>query len=414
MMNPDTQMAPTSLSERYVSLDILRGFAILGILIMNIQSYSMIEAAYINPAAYGDLTGLNKWIWILSHVLAEQKFLSIFSILFGAGIVLFTERIESRGRSARSLHYRRTLWLLVIGLAHAYLLWHGDILVSYALCALVVYPFRKASPKTVVIVGLVLFSISSFIYIMGGLSMTNWSPEMIEGLMMSWKPGPEKVAEELAAYGGSWLHQMTHRVPSSLNFQTFIFLIWTGWRAGGLMLLGMALYKWGVLTARRTRRFYLFLTSIGLGIGWPIVIVGVVSNFKAGWSLEYSMFLGSQYNYWGSLLVAMGYIGLVMMISKSMEQKKILHPIAAVGRMALTQYLLQTLICTFLFYGHGVGLFGRAERQSQILIVFAIWTVQLILSPIWLRHFRFGPAEWLWRSLTYLKRQPLRYSGTRG
>jgi uncharacterized protein len=407
-------MAPTAPSERYASLDILRGFAILGILIMNIQSYSMIEAAYINPAAYGDLTGLNKWIWILSHVLVEQKFLSIFSILFGAGIVLFTERIESRGRSARSLHYRRTLWLLVIGLAHAYLLWHGDILVSYALCALAVYQFRKASPKTLVIVGLILFSISSCIYIMGGLSMANWSPEMIEGLMASWKPGPEKVAEELAVYGGSWLHQMSHRFPSSFNFQTFIFLIWTGWRAGGLMLLGMALYKWGVLTAHRTRRFYLWFTGIGLGIGWPIVILGVVFNFKAGWSLEYSMFLGSQFNYWGSLLVAMGYIGLVMMISKSMEQKKIIRPVAAVGRMALTQYLLQTLICTFLFYGHGLGLFGRVERQYQILIVFAIWGVQLILSPIWLRHFRFGPVEWLWRSLTYLKRQPMRYSGTQG
>ncbi len=413
-MNPDTQMAPTSLSERYVSLDILRGFAILGILIMNIQSYSMIEAAYINPMAYGDLTGFNKWIWILSHVLAEQKFLSIFSILFGAGIVLFTDRIESRGRSARGLHYRRTLWLLVIGLAHAYLLWHGDILVSYGLCALVVYPFRKASPRTLIIVGLILFSISSFIYIMGGLSMSNWPPDAIEGTMASWKPGPEQVAEELAAYGGSWLQQMNHRVPSSLNFQTFIFLIWTGWRAGGLMLLGMALYKWGVLTAQRTNRFNLFLTCIGLGIGWPIVIVGVVSNFKAGWSLEYSMFLGSQFNYWGSLLVAMGYIGLVMMISKSMERKKAIHPLAAVGRMALTQYLLQTLICTFLFYGNGLGLFGRVERQHQILIVFVIWTVQLILSQIWLRHFRFGPAEWLWRSLTYLKFQPMRYSQTQG
>jgi uncharacterized protein len=145
---------PIRPSQRIVALDALRGFAILGILIMNIQSFAMIEAAYFNPTAYGDLTGLNKWVWILSHMLADQKFMTIFSMLFGAGIILFTTRAEAKGRSALKLHYRRTFWLLVIGLLHAYLLWTGDILVPYALCALVVVLFRKWSPTMLAIVGL--------------------------------------------------------------------------------------------------------------------------------------------------------------------------------------------------------------------------------------------------------------------
>ncbi len=131
-MENNYKVSPVSPTKRIKSLDALRGFAILGILIMNIQSYSMIMAAYTNPTAYGDLTGINKWVLILSHTIAEQKFLSIFSILFGAGIILFTRKAEAKGKKATGLHYRRTFWLLIIGLMHAYLVWYGDILVTYA------------------------------------------------------------------------------------------------------------------------------------------------------------------------------------------------------------------------------------------------------------------------------------------
>ena len=124
--------------------------------------------------------------------------------------------------------------------------------------------------------------------------------------------------------------------------------------------------------------------------------------------MQYSMFWGSQFNYWGSLFVALGYIGLIMLISKHIIQRKLNTPLQAVGRMAFTNYLLQTLICTLIFYGHGLGLFGKIERITQILIVFGIWAVQLIISPLWLRHFQYGPVEWIWRSLTYWKLQPLR------
>lgn len=410
-MAKETKPAPIIPGERYPSLDILRGFAVLGILLMNIQSFSMIEAAYINPAAYGDLTGINKWTWIFSHVLADQKFLSLFSILFGAGIVLFTNRIESKGLKPAGLHYRRIFWLLIIGLIHAYVFWHGDILVPYAVCGSIAFLFRKKKPGTLLTVGLIIFSISSLIYLMFGLSIHQWPQEAIQNTMASWNPGPEKIASELATYRGEWLEQMTHRIPASLIFQTFIFLIWTGWRVGGLMLIGMALYKWRILTAESSRSFYYILMSLGFGVGLPVVIYGIIKNFSADWSLYYSMFLGSQFNYWGSLFIAIGYIGLIILFSKFIIKKKGNTPLQAVGRLAFSNYLFQTLICTFIFYGHGLGLFGKVQRITQLAIVLGIWASQLIISPFWLRYFRYGPVEWIWRSLTYWKPQPMLRKG---
>jgi uncharacterized protein len=401
-------IGPVSFSERIQSLDILRGFAVLGILIMNIQSYSMIEAAYLNPTAYGDLTGLNKWVWILSHIFSDQKFMTIFSILFGAGVLLMAQRRESKGYRAAGVHYRRTLWLFVIGAIHAYLLWHGDILVVYALCSLLVFLFRRLSPKKLLVIGLILISVSSLIYLLIGFSISAWPPEAYEQSSQYWMPNEETIEHEISAYRSGWQQQMTHRVPSSIAFHTFIFLIWSGWRAGGLMILGMALFKWGVLTAERSNRFYRLLAVVGFCIGLPVVILGVVRNFAAGWSFDFSMFKGWQFNYWGSIFVSLAYISIIMLISKSAKWNKFTSPFAAVGRMALTNYLMQTLILTLIFYGHGLGLFGKVERKEQILFIVGLWIFQLIVSPLWLRYFKFGPAEWLWRSLTYWKIQPMR------
>ncbi len=401
-------VSPVAPTERIKSLDILRGFAVLGILIMNIQGYSMIEAAYLNPSAYGDLTGLNKWVWILSHIFGDQKFMTIFSILFGAGIILMSRKAESKGRRPAGLHYRRTLWLFVIGVIHAYGFWHGDILVVYALCSITVFLFRKLSPRKLLVMGLITISVSSLIYLFFGFSMPSWPPEASEQASKYWIPNEEIIEHEIAAYRGGWLQQMTHRVPSSLAFHTLVFLIWSGWRAGGLMLVGMALFKWGVLTAEKSTRFYRNLALVGLGLGLPVVILGVVRNFAEGWSFSYSMYKGNQFNYWGSLLVSLALIGLIMLISKNPKWDRFNSPFAAVGRMALTNYLMHTLVFTTIFYGHGLGLFGKVDRTGQILMIAGMWIVQLVLSPIWLRHFRFGPAEWLWRSLTYGKAQPMR------
>jgi uncharacterized protein len=250
--SPIGAVSPTSTAERITSLDVLRGVAILGILVMNIQSFSMIQSAYMNPTSYGDLSGLNGWVWRLSHLFAAEKFITLFSLMFGAGIVLMAERLEAKGRNAGSTHYRRTFFLLLIGLAHAYLLWYGDILFVYGLCALVVYLFRKRTSRTLLLVGLVGVAIPSALYLLFGLSMPSWPEEARAGMLEFWLPNAEMVADELAAYRGSWLDQMEHRVPASLFFHTLVFLIWGVWRTSGLMLIGMALYKWGVLSGRRS------------------------------------------------------------------------------------------------------------------------------------------------------------------
>jgi len=380
----------------------------MGILIMNIQSYSMISAAYINPTAYGDLSGVNKWVWIISHLIADQKFITLFSLLFGAGILLFTERLNSKGESSLGLHYRRTFWLFVIGIGHAYLFWYGDILVPYAMCALVIVLFRKHTPKVLVSIGFFLILIPSLLYLMFGISWNLIPPEGQEGIKIGWYSTPELIAKELTAYRSGWLEQMPMRIKEAINFQTFIFLIFTGWRVAGMMLIGMALYKWGILSAKKSNSFYLISLLIGLIIGIPIIIIGILKNFTADWAVNYSMFLGWHYNYWGSIFMAWAYISLVMLLFKGLQNSAFVKGFAAVGRMALTNYLLQTIICTFIFYGHGLGYFGSVDRIWQLVIVVIIWLLQLFLSPLWLRWFRFGPAEWLWRSLTYWKAQPFR------
>ena len=407
MADQNQAAAPVAPSERLISIDVLRGFAVLGILIMNIQSFSMIGASYINPTAFGDFTGINKLIWVLSHLFADQKFMTIFSILFGAGIILITNKVETTGKRSAGLHYRRIFWLLIIGLIHAYIFWYGDILVAYAICGFIVYLARNLSPKTLLISGLLIVSIASALFLMSGFSMSYWPEASYQETLKSWQPTVEAIDKEIAAYAGSWLAQMDYRVPSAISMQTFLFLYMVIWRVMGLMFIGMALYKWKALQAKLSKKTYLIFLIIGFGLGFPIVGYGLMSNAAVDWSFDYSMFLGWQYNYWGSLFVSLGYISLIMLIVKSGSFSKLTGALAAVGRMALTNYLLHTLICTFIFYGHGFGLYGQVNRVMQILIMAVIWIFQLIASTLWLKYFRFGPAEWLWRSLTYLKFQPM-------
>jgi uncharacterized protein len=225
-----------------------------------------------------------------------------------------------------------------------------------------------------------------------------------------WLSSPADLARELAAYRGGWAAQQTFRGPDATSMETFIFLIDTAWKTSGLMLIGMALYKLGVLSAQRSQALYRTLMTLGFGVGLPVVAYGVWSNFKAGWRLPYSLFLGSQFNYWGSVAVALGWIGLVMIVVRSGRFVGLQRRLAAVGRTAFSNYILQTLLGIAIFSGSGLGLFGSVERVGQLAIVFAIWGVQLVIAPVWIRHFEFGPLEWLWRSLTYGKIQPMRRS----
>lgn len=399
---------PTLQSERIVSLDILRGFAILGILIMNIQNFSMIGAAYLNPMAYGDFTEMNKWVWMFSHVFADMKFMSIFSMLFGAGVLLFTERLKAKGIKSLNIHYRRTFWLLLIGFLHAYLLWSGDILVAYAISAFWVVLLRNKKPGTLVTLGLLFFFVAVVLYLFSGFSIPYMPEESRLDLLKSWMPEMEQIRHELEVFRGTWLQQTDLRMENAIMMQTVVFFLQTGWRAGGLMLIGMALYKWGTLSAQKSKAFYTKMALFTLVPGWILILFGMRNNFDAGFSLEYSFFIGSQFNYIGSLLVSLGYVALIMLCVKCTMFTKIKKSLAAVGQMALSNYLAQTIICTIVFYGHGFGLYGKLERTEQLLVVLAVWVLQMIGSPMWMKRFKYGPFEWLWRSLTYWRFQPLK------
>ena len=404
----DTRPVPVTASDRHDVIDFLRGLAVLGILVMNIQSFAMPFAVYFNPTALGPPPPLDFAIWMTGHLFFDQKFMTIFSILFGAGILLMTTRVEARGGRVAWLHYRRMFWLLVFGLIHAYLIWYGDILVLYAVCGSIVFLFRRWRPVPLVIAGVIVLAVSPVLMMLGYASMGSAPPEAIREITDFWSPSSALVQREIAAFQGGWLTQLPLRAEFALDFHLFEMWMWGVWRAGGLMLIGMALLKWGVLTAERPRDFYPRLFVTGWLLGLPIVILGVVRMSQANWEAIYSFMIGFTYNYAGSLLVSLGWIGLFVSLWITHALGGLAARLVAVGRTAFSCYILTSLICTFIFYGHGLGLFGRVRRPGQILVTLIVWTVLLIVAPLWLERFRFGPLEWLWRSLTYGERQPMR------
>ncbi|QDT09250.1 hypothetical protein K239x_11950 [Planctomycetes bacterium K23_9] len=375
---------------------------------MNIQAFSMIGAAYLNPVATPELaaqmTGLNYVVWYIGHVFFDAKFMSQFSILFGAGILLMAQRCEATGRSPAGVHYRRLLGLLVFGLIHAYFFWSGDILVTYALCGAVLYPFWRCRNRVRLATAGCLFLMGSLIISLTGLSMPYWpESELISMKQEMWQPSTEMVDAEIEAYSGPWWNQFLDRARMTFEFQIVGIPMLLFWQVTALMLIGMTLLETGVLTGKLSKRLYAIITLLGFGVGLPLVIWGLHQNESHDWDMQYSILLGTQFNYFGSLLMAMGYIGFWGLILKSATGQKLGRLLAPVGRMALTNYLMQTLICTTIFYGHGFGYFMSIQRSGQALIVVAIWCFQIVFSHCWLQRHRFGPAESVWRVMTYGK-----------
>ena len=399
---------PVTGAERIASLDVLRGFAVLGILAMNIQSFAMVGAAYFTPIAFGDLGGLNYWVWRLSDLLANMKFVTLFSMLFGAGVLLMAERAEAAGLRAGRLHYRRTAALLLFGLMHAYLLWSGDILVAYALCGSLVFLFRFMPARALLISGLVFLGIGSGLLLVSGLTAPHWSAEELTEFQDEQLPPPSTIAAELADYRSGLGGVFRRRASESFEMHAFAFPFYMFWRGMGCMLIGMALLRWGVLGGRRSAATYRLLLGAGLLIGLPLVNWGTRLKIAAQWEAIPSFFVYSAFNYWGSVVVALGWIGAIVLLTRSRFWRPLVDRLAACGRMAFSNYIGQTLLCTTLFYGYGLGLFGSVSRVGQAGIVLVIWALQLIVSPLWLARFRFGPLEWLWRSLTYGSRQRMR------
>ena len=425
---------PVAGAERIDSIDKLRGIAVAGILVMNIYGFAMPFSAYSNPLAYGGTEWYNLGTWFFTHIFFDQKFLPIFSMLFGAGLVMMASRAEAKGVRYGGIWYRRSIWLLIIGAVHGYLIWFGDILFHYALFGMFIYPLRNMKPRTLIIIACVVIPLALGMNAGGSVYMKNLQAAGVEieqlqaaGEELSdeqqeqfekWQEmsvflGPPEVVvqKDLDAYQKSYREIVVHRAPATSMMQTqaLFFLVS---RVGGLMVLGMALMKLSVLSGERSNASYRKLMFAGYGLGVPLVLFSAYDLSAHQWDAMYMFRIGGMWNYVGSILMSLGHISLFMIILHGGALRNLMERFAALGRMALTNYLMHSIILTTVFYGYGLGLYGTIPRIWQMLFVVAMVGFQLWFSPVWLRNYRFGPAEWLWRSLTYWKRQPMRRAAT--
>jgi len=424
-------VGPVSQAERISSLDAVRGFALLGILLMNIVGFGMNFAAYDDPTTTGGSTGINLWIWIVNHVLAEGKMRCLFSMVFGAGIILLTRRIEKRGIPPADIYYRRLLWLMLFGIVHAYLLWAGDILYWYALLGLALYPFRHLKPRALLIIGGVLVVAQAGVSIgksygiremiktaqeaqvaeKAGKKLTEdqtdakkeWEemhklmkPDQaaLEKDAKGWRGNLLSVIKTRGKIVGSYIHPATYYSPGN----------WDMW---SMMFIGMGLFGLGVFSGERSYGFYAKLVTICYGIGIPLNSLTAWIIVKSNFDIPTRVLWGSTYDL-GRLTLALGHMGVIVMLCKAGLLRWLTARLAAVGQMAFSNYIMHSVICSTIFTGFGFGLYGKLERYQVYYVVFAIWIFQLIVSPIWLAHHRMGPLEWCWRSLTYWKKQPFR------
>jgi uncharacterized protein len=407
---PSASSPAISPTERFDSVDLLRGVAVCGILVMNITSFAMPAAAYLNPNAYlGDLASTHV-VYAFTHVFADQKFMGLFSLLFGSSVMLFIKKLKAREMACARFYYARTAWLLVFGFLHGVLLWEGDILVYYALCGLFLYPFWRVPPRLQFTLGLIVF-LSAIVIDRMGQSFVDTLPEFsLETLEPVWSPSHTDIILETEMRLSGYSQQLADRIGPQGNFRDYfgnflpnIYIAQGLARAFGLMLVGMAFYSWGIVTAQRSLRFYRWLAIGGFTAGLPIVTFGLWRYYVNDWSIAYGLFAGLAYNHVATPLLVFAYIGVILYIHQQHFFSYLRRGLCAIGRMAFSNYIGQSLICTSIFYGYGLALFGRLDRPALLISVIVIWVFQFYFSLWWLSRFQFGPLEWLWRALTYFR-----------
>jgi uncharacterized protein len=424
--------SPVSTAERISSVDMLRGFALLGILLMNIQDFGLPSAAYENPLAFGGATGWNLYYWIANQVLFEGKMRFLFSLLFGAGTILLTERAEQRGAGVATadIYLRRCLWLALFGIIHAYLIWSGDILFHYGVLGLGLFTFRTLAVRGLLIAAAIVFLLSN----VGGAGMAVSQAQTREQGIAAARVAPDKRTEaqkkafeqyqstldqedwvkrregidkQIKAYRGTWAEALAERARHAFTWQTVFFYKFGLTDTLFAMFLGMALYKAGILGAARNKRFYLAGALVGYALGVPLLTHQTLQVVHSGWDPWTRPLLNSTYEY-GRLTVGLAHLCLLLFVYKLGWFAWVTAALAKVGQMALTNYLLTSILMTLYFNGYGLGNYAKLERHQLLFVVAGMWSINLVLSPLWLSRFRFGPVEWLWRSLTYWKRQPFR------
>ena len=403
--------SPVSKPNRIETLDVLRGFALLGILTMNIRGMAAPLSAYMYPAGVFEYTGASRLAYLFTATVSDLKMMGLFSMLFGASVLLYSMKTTRTGEPPRGLWFRRMAWLLVFGMVHAYLIWGGDILVPYSLCGiLILWWARRLSAGMLLTGAIAMLGIGAALTVVHAaewesMSEVERAPEA--AIMM---PTPEQARTDVQSMLLPFVDGVVHDAPLEFMFQSLFFLTFFLWRCGGMMLLGMALYKWGFLDGRRSTSTYVSAGAICLPMGLALCAYGALELDRAAFALPQRIIL-DLWNYAGAVFLSVGYAAFIILAIKYDILRGARSALAAVGQMALTNYLGTSIVTSALFKGWGFGLAGRFDYAEQLIVVAAVWAVQLAASPMWLACYQFGPAEWLWRSLTYGSRQPLLRGG---
>ena len=380
---PEADSGPVAESARITSLDLIRGAAVLGILLMNAVSFKFGRVPYLNLSAGGSETWLDWSVGIFGEIFVDQKFMGLFSLLFGVGILLFIERAEAKNRRPILLNLWRNALLLGIGILHA-LLWEGDVLTVYAVSSLFLIAMRKLPPRGLITIGggLFMLSIPNAFFVQHLANSTD------------------------ASLAGLWTLSEGGNGGETGSNDALLGLTLVGYflRGLGMVLMGAGLYRLGFMNGGMSTRTYRLTAAIGLGLGLPLAAASVIVTAMGGYSREVA-FIGQVPNTLGTIPASLGYMSLIVLWNRGGDNR-LKRRLRAAGRMALTNYLSQTvlgvLVLTVLLNDVAVN------RSGILLFVLAVWAVQLWWSQAWFNRFSFGPAEWLWRVATYRRGQPLR------
>lgn len=406
----------TEPSSRIMSLDIIRGVAVMGIFSVNVIAFAMIEAAYFNPAVYGGRTGADFVVWATNMVLIDGKMRSLFSMLFGASMLLVIERAEASGKSGLQVHLRRMAVLLGFGLIHYYFIWFGDILTLYAVSGAIAFLFRKLPVEKQVALGAAF--LVGHMLMFGGFLFDGYNADIAahaknasQAAIDDWNngfgaffPDGSMIADDRAIHLGRYVDYLRYRFDewTDVFSNTLPFLLDTL----GLMLLGMAGYRSGFLTGEWSDQAYSRIAAwalpVGALCGVAIVVFDVASSFSVIGSLGAFVVLATPF----LTIMAIGYAALIILLSRSLGLLAL--RVAAAGRCAFSNYLGTSILASLIFNGWGLGLYGSLSRWQAWCLVPFFWAIMLLWSKPWLERFRYGPFEWAWRSLSRGKLQPMR------
>ncbi|KRG45456.1 hypothetical protein ARC78_00405 [Stenotrophomonas pictorum JCM 9942] len=395
----DLTYHPVAPNERIGTLDVLRGLALFGILLMNIEAFSgPMDLSFTGIDQHWQ--GIDRWADGFVYLFVQGKFFTLFSLLFGVGFAVMAQRAETAGRDFARFYLRRSLGLLVIGVLHAVLLWSGDILIAYALLSFLLLAFRQVPARWLPLLGVASYLAAVALLLLIGLVM-QFVPDDARAAMTSEALASIERQRQAYAHGG-YLDALRQRLRDIGVAMSVLMLV--GPQVLGMFLIGSWFARSGaIIRPDQHARLWAGLRWLVLPAGLAVMLLSVYTlDYIAPGRFDLRVGIASALTAIAGLLMCLGYLGWGVRLSGA------LHWLAPAGRMALSNYLLQSLVCTLVFYGYGLGWFEQTGRAWQLLFAVLLFGVQVIVSHWWLRYFRFGPAEWLWRAFTYLQVPPLR------